>query len=177
MAVDFFSFIDIIDQLGGIELELTQAEVDVANNYIHEINRLTNKPKDDGLLTAPGLQNVTGKQALGYARNRYSGGGGDFGRTNRQRIVLEKMFDKVKGQSITQLDKLMNTFLPKVKTNLETGELYSLVLGLPEYTGYEIDSWAVPMSGAYKYMRVNGASVLGIDFDKCIAEMHKRIYG
>lgn len=87
------------------------------------------------------------------------------------------MFDKVKGQSITQLDKLMNTFLPKVKTNLETGELYSLVLGLPEYTGYEIDSWAVPMSGAYKYMRVNGASVLGIDFDKCIAEMHKRIYG
>ena len=33
------------------------------------------------------------------------------------------------------------------------------------------------MSGAYKYMRVNGASVLGIDFDKCIAEMHKRIYG
>ena len=177
MAVDFFSFIDIIDQLGGIELELTQAEVDVANNYIREINRLTNKPKDDGLLTAPGLQNVTGKQALGYARNRYSGGGGDFGRTNRQRIVLEKMFDKVKGQSITQLDKLMNTFLPKVKTNLETGELYSLVLGLPEYTGYEIDSWAVPMSGAYKYMRVNGASVLGIDFDKCIAEMHKRIYG
>lgn len=176
VAVDFYNFIDIIDHLGGIELDLNQSEVDIANKYIREINRLTGKNQNDGLLTAPGVQTVTGKQALGYARNRY-GGGGDFSRTNRQRIVLEKCFDKVKNQSVGKLGSLLNTFLPMVRTNLTEGEMFSLIWDMPKFAGYEVDSWSVPMSGAYKYMTVRGMSVLGIDFDKCVAEMQKRIYG
>ena len=176
VAVDFYNFIDIIDHLGGIELDLNQSEVDIANKYIREINRLTGKNQNDGLLTAPGVQTVTGKQALGYARNRY-GGGGDFSRTNRQRIVLEKCFDKVKNQSVGKLGSLLNTFLPMVRTNLTEGEMFSLIWDMPKFAGYEVDSWSVPMSGAYKYMTVRGMSVLGIDFDKCVAEMQTRIYG
>lgn len=176
IAVDFYSFIDIIDKLGGIELELNQSEVDIANKYIREINKLTGKDQNDGLLTTPGIQTVTGKQALGYARNRY-GGGGDFSRTNRQRIVLEKCFDKIKNQSVTKLIGLLDIILPKVTTNMKQGELFSLVLDMPTYSGYTVDSWSVPMKGAYKYMTVRKMSVLGIDFDKCIDEMHKRIYG
>ena len=91
--------------------------------------------------------------------------------------MLEKCFDKVKNQSVGKLGSLLNTFLPMVRTNLTEGEMFSLIWDMPKFAGYEVDSWSVPMSGAYKYMTVRGMSVLGIDFDKCVAEMQKRIYG
>lgn len=176
IAVDFYSFIDIIDKVGGVNIDISDAEVKVANNYIGEINYLKHLHGDDGKFTSAGKQNMTGKQALGFTRIRYVGNG-DFGRTDRQRMVLDQVFSKVKTQNLVQLNDLLNTFLPEVTTNLSKGELFSLVLSMPTYSKYQVESWHVPVDGAFSYLSIRRMSVLGIDFPKTIAEMQKKIYG
>lgn len=176
IAVDFFSFIDIIDKVGGVDINITDAEVKVANSYVQEINRLKGLSSDDGLITHSGEQTLTGKQALGYARIRYVGNA-DFGRTDRQRTVLGQVFSKVKTQNIGQLSDLLNTFLPEVTTNLGKGELFSLLLNMPTYKNYSLDSWRVPVDGAFTYMSIRKMSVLSIDFAKNTEKMKSRIYG
>lgn len=176
IAVDFFSFIDIIDKVGGVDIDISDAEVKVANSYVQEINRLKGLPSSDGLITHSGKQTLTGKQALGFARIRYVGNA-DFGRTDRQRAVLEQVFSKVKTRNISQLNDLLNTFLPEVTTNLGKGELFSLVLNMPTYKNYSLDSWRIPVDGSYSFMSIRKMSILKIDFAKNIEEMKNRIYG
>lgn len=176
IAVDFYSFIDIIDKIGGVNIDISEDEVKVANSSISEINHLKNLPVNDGKFTSAGKQNMTGKQALGFARIRYVGNG-DFGRTDRQRMVLDQVFTKVKTQNVAQLNDLLNIFLPEVTTNLSKGELFSLVLSMPTYSKYPVESWHVPVEGDFSYLSIRNMSVLGIDFPETIAEMQKRIYG
>lgn len=175
VAVDFFSFMSIVDKIGGVSINISDAEIKVANEYIHEINILNNLPINDGELTSPGEQNLTGKQALSYARIRYVGNG-DFDRTERQRTILDKVFTKVKTQNISQLTDLLDIFLPQTTTNLSKGELFSLILSMPAYSNYTIDSWHVPVEGTFSYLSVREMSVIDIDFSKNIEEMGKRIY-
>lgn len=175
ISVDIFSFMNIIDKIGGVSVNISDAEVKVANNYIAEINRLKGLPADDGKFTSSGMQTMTGKQALGFARIRYVGNG-DFGRTDRQRLVMNQVFAKVKTLNLIQLNDLLNTLLPETSTNLSQGELFSLIISMPTYSKYSIDSWHVPTNDAFSYLSIRKMSVLGIDFQKTITEMRKRIY-
>lgn len=173
---DFYSFIKVIDSIGGITLTMTEEEIKIANNYIGEINGLTNAPANDGYLTKAGTYVVSGKQALGYARNRYVGHG-DFARTQRQRIVMEAVFEKAKTLSVPQLNTLMNTLLPEVTTNIPINKMIGLLFQAPTYLGYEIESWSVPMLNTYKGVNIRGMAVLNIDFSTNIKEMKSRLYG
>jgi LCP family protein required for cell wall assembly len=176
IAVNFYSFMKIIDQIGGVSVDVSDAEIKVANFYIRQLNGLLGLSREDGVLVSAGEQNLSGKQALGFARIRYVGNA-DFGRTDRQRLVMKLVFDKIKKMNLIQLNDLLNTYLPEVRTNLAQGELFSLVLSIPTYAKYSLDSWYVPMDGSFSYLIIRGMSVLGIDFKENIAEMQKRIYG
>lgn len=174
-SVDFYSFMDIVDKVGGVTINISDAEIKVANNYIHELNRLKGLSADDGLLTAAGSQKMTGKQALAFARIRYVGNG-DFGRTDRQRMVLDQVFAKIKTLNISQINDLLNILLPQITTNLNKGELFSLALGVPGYSNYKMESWHVPQDGSFAYVHVRGMSVLDVDFSKSIQQMKSKIY-
>ena len=175
VSVDFYAFREIVDAVGGITLDVTDKEVPIINKYIEELNRL--KGQDEALdkLIGPGTYLLNGKQTLGYVRNRYIGT--DFARTARQREVLEKIFNGVKGLSLAKLNGLMNEILPEVTTNLTEGEIFSLILSLPTYASYELQQLTVPVSNSYKNLRINKMAVLGIDFEKNIKEIHSKIYG
>jgi len=175
-SIDFFAFIDIVDAVGGVTLEVTEKEIPVINKYITEINRLTNQVETLDHLIEPGTLLLNGKQALGYARNRYIGNN-DFERTARQRRVLEQVFHKIKDIGLLELNSLMNKILPQVTTNLTQGEIFSMILSLPSYAKYDLQQWSIPVNGSYSNMRIRGMAVLGIDFDKNIKEIQKRIYG
>lgn len=175
-SIDFFAFIDIVDAVGGVTLEVTEKEIPVINKYITEINRLTNQEETLDHLIEPGTLLLNGKQALGYARNRYIGNN-DFERTARQRRVLEQVFHKIKDIGLLELNSLMNKILPQVTTNLTQGEIFSMILSLPSYAKYDLQQWSIPVNGSYSNMRIRGMAVLGIDFDKNIKEIQKRIYG
>jgi LCP family protein required for cell wall assembly len=175
-AIDFYAFMDVIDVLGGVTLDVTVEDIPVINNYIKGLNRLTEQEEETDCLTEAGTLLLNGKQALGYARNRYVGNG-DFERTARQRRVLEQIFEKVKKLNLVKLKGLLDIVLPQITTNLSEGEIFSLILALPKYINYDIEQWSIPVSGSYTNMRIRGMAVLGIDFEENIEELHSRIYG
>lgn len=165
VAFDFYSFVDVVDSIGGIDLEVTDAEIPVLNGYVKELNRLNGRPEGTYYVTESGMQHLNGTQALGYSRIRYVGNG-DFERTNRQRKVIAKVFEKVKTLNLLEINDLLNTFLPQVKTNLTQEEILSLMLKALDYLQYDLDSLRLPTDDSFRYMRVNGMSVLGIDLEK-----------
>lgn len=174
VAVDFYAFVDIVDAVGGVTIEVSDEEIRVMNSYIKEINHLTGKDESLDQLTDSGSYHLNGKQTLGYVRNRYVGS--DFARTARQRKVLEEIFDGVKDLGLPEINRLMNLILPQVTTNLTEGELVSMILALPSYASYELQQISIPISNSYDNLRINKMAVLGIDFEMNIKEIQSIIY-
>ena len=165
VSFDFYSFVDVVDSMGGIEIEVTEEEIPYLNAYVRELNKLNGREEGTYYVTQSGLQHLNGTQALGYTRIRYVGDG-DFDRTGRQRKVIARIFEKAKTMNLLEINDLLNAFLPQVTTNLTQQEILSLLLKALDYLQYDLESHRIPVDGSWKYMRVNGMSVLGIDLEK-----------
>ncbi len=121
-TINFYGIVDVIDYIGGIELDIDSAEKNVMNTeYVPHLNDLGLKCAK---ITKTGVQHVTGAQALAYARNRYTGG--DTARGTRQREVLLACFDEVKKMGITKLPKLIEIALGVCETSLTNSEITSI---------------------------------------------------
>jgi LCP family protein required for cell wall assembly len=170
VVVNFVFVKEFVDAIDGIDLYLTKDEIKVMNNYIHDMNvetfDLADAPETDQLTeTEDGTYHLNGKQALAYARDRYSIGS-DFDRTGRQRKVIQTCMDKVKTMSLTDLNSLMEKFLPKIATDLTEGDCANLLLMIFHISDYSVDSMALPVEGTYEGLTINGMSVIGMDFDQ-----------
>lgn len=155
VEVDFSHFQELIDLLGGIELELSSAEA----GYIN---------KECGSKLKAGVQTLTGEEALSYSRCRYVGRDGDFGRTNRQRIVLSKLLNEYKNKSLTELVGLMDDILPMVTTNMTKNEIFGYVKDLfPMLASAQIVTQRIPADDAYYFAKVGEMSVIIPDISKC----------
>lgn len=174
-SVDFFVFMDIVDQMGGVDLEISDEEFLVANAYINELNELLDEPYGTDWLPGGGPHHLNGKQALGYSRIRYVGDA-DFERTQRQRAVLEQIFNKVKDYNIIQLNALLNIVLPEVTTDLTEGEAITLALEMNAYKKYDLKQYRLPYDDTWRNMRIKGMSVLGIDFETNIRNLKRDLY-
>lgn len=174
-SIDFYAFIEVVDAVGGVTIDVTEKEIPVINKYVMEINQLTGQEKEEDCLTETGDQLLNGKQVLGYVRNRYVGNS-DFERTARQRRVLKLVYDKVKKLNLIEMKDLLDTVLPQVTTNLSEGEIFTLILSLPAYMNYDMEQWSIPMANSYQSLRVRKMAVLGIDFEENINELRKKIY-
>lgn len=133
-TVNFSSLPIIIDLIGGVNVEITADEIDLLNSSItsHNISNGTNSPH----IYSTGYQYLDGTQALAYSRIRYTDGG-DYKRTERQRIVLEALFDKLINTSPSSYNSILNSVLPYVQTNLSPTNILSLgtkVLGMGNTT-------------------------------------------
>ncbi len=177
ISVDFLSFVKVVDILGGIDVDVQEDELYWCNQYIHASNLLLGEEEDsDYLEKADGTyQHLSGKQALAYSRFRYVGNG-DFTRTERQRKVVNIIFEKLKKIDAGTLIELLDSILPMVTTNIPTGEFLELIAILPEMSRYDIVSWSVPDT-TYKYLTINGISSIGIDFNHYIDRIYKYLYG
>lgn len=159
VRVNFFTFTDVINEIGGVEIDVTEEEL----------------PYTGGLITQAGRQVLNGEQALAYSRIRYLGT--DFARTQRQRNVLNSMFNKAKNMSVSELNDLLNVLLPQIATNMTEGEMFSLVLDSPTYLKYDIVSDRIPVDGTWEYLTIRSMSVIGINFDENIQHLKDTIYG
>lgn len=122
VKVNFEDFDKIVDAVGGVDINISDAEVQVANNYIREVAGIEGiKPT---LLSHGGLQHLNGIQALGYCRIRYVGDE-DFERTERQRIVLTAVFKKLSSLNITEASSTLDTILPYIETSLSSSDILS----------------------------------------------------
>lgn len=174
-SVDFFVFMDIVDQMGGVEIELNDEEFLVANAYINELNQLLDEPYGTDWLPGGGTHLLNGKQALGYTRIRYVGNA-DFERTKRQREVLEQIFYKAKNYNLIELNELLNIVLPQITTNLTEGEAITLALGMNSYKKYALKQYRLPCDDTWQPLRIRGMSVLGIDFTQNIQYLKNNLY-
>ena len=178
VAVDFLSFIDAIDILGGLDVQVYEDELYWFNQYIHASNLLVEpaeREHSDYVDHADGsYQHLNGKQALAYARFRYVGNG-DFTRTDRQRRVVQNIFDKLKTMDVATLVKLLDSIIPQITTNLTTDECMDLIAMLPEISKYEIISWHIP-DDDFKYMTIDGDDVVAIDFSYYMKKLYNYIY-
>ena len=105
VTVNFNSLIDVIDAVGGVEIEVTEEEIPYINAYCMEIIDVTGV--GSGGVSEPGLQTLNGVQATAYARIRYTSGD-DFKRAERQRMVLTKVIEKLQGASLSQINKIID---------------------------------------------------------------------
>lgn len=175
VTVDFNSLIDVVDILGGITVNIVDEEMLYwTNKYLQDSNFYGHRNDPD--LEEIGEQTVTGAQALAFARNRYSDS--DYGRSMRQREVVQAIFNKAKDMDILTAINLVTKVYPYIKTSLSLSELTnyaSVVLNAQDITfeDYRIPNNAYGTSGF-----INGVWYLFPDtlVDNCIA-LHKFIYG
>ncbi len=149
---DFFDFIDIIDLLGGVEMDVTQAEADHMRYSM-------------GVEVPVGRSNLNGEQALAYARIRYIDS--DFQRTDRQRKILLSLFNKFKNAGVSELKSIADEILPKLATDLTVNERWGLLMQLlPVVSRMKVSSYSVPFEGAYTSPWIRGMWVLLPDLGK-----------
>lgn len=156
VEIDFYGFMEAIDLVGGIEIELTDAEA-------RYLNRRGNWGVDEDYswTLKEGVNKLTGSQALAYSRIREIGD--DFARTGRQRIVLTKLIDKAKTLNTTQLYELVKGVIPMVTTDMTNSEIMGLALELiPLLSDLEIVSQRIPADGEYSFANKGGASVIAL---------------
>lgn len=176
MLVNFEAFANLVDAVGGIELEISADEAKYINAYLVEYNMLTKRPEGtDYLSTEGGVVHLNGPQALAYSRNRYIGT--DFGRTERQRKVLSGIIQELPLALMKNPGQLVDGLLPNLTTNLKKKECYMIGLNAPGYLGYEIVSGSIPVEGSYKEATIRGMAVLEVDFEKNNTYLNNSIYG
>ena len=146
--VDFSSLTAIIDIAGGVDIELSEAEVISANGNIAEQCALQGKDYEANRIKAAGMQHLNGIQAVGYCRIR-NVGNADYGRTARQREVLMALVNRAKSMSVGQLNTLINQVLPLVTHNVEQGTVLNLISQVPSFLSYEFVTGRVPYDGLF----------------------------
>ena len=138
VAVDFNAVMEVVDALGGIELDISSKEAETMKIYINEMNEVMGT--NGTAVSGPGLQTVNGIQALAYCRDRYSGGD-DYGRTERQRTVISKIVEKAKAACLPTLNKVIDKLFPDISTSLSSSEILGLAAGIKDYELADTQGW------------------------------------
>ena len=170
VIIDFKKFVDIIDAIGGIDIEITQDEADVIN-------------KESGEKEAPpvsaGMMHLTGKQTRMYARIRKIDD--DFHRTERQRKVVTIVIDKLKNMDILTLNNHLADILSMITTDMNKDEALNLATNLVSYLKYKQRTFRLPDDGNYydETVSLHGtpAMILVPNLQGCVNNLTKFVYG
>ncbi|GAA4295238.1 hypothetical protein GCM10023142_32800 [Anaerocolumna aminovalerica] len=178
--VNFSEFEDIVDIIGGVEITLTEKEA----YYLNTTNYISNPANRK---VVPGKQLMNGNQALGYSRVRKVSTGtenNDFGRTQRQRAVLNSIFDKIKSKNVIELGLLMNQILTEVKieTDITQKEFNDYLEEAVSLKVTQLENYRIPSDGNYKNTKVQMGKykqdvLEPTDWDATRTELRKFIYG
>ena len=171
VTVDFNAIIEAVDLLGGIDLDITEEERNWLNGYLVETSQVTGVPYTT--IDYAGTHHVTGIQAMAYCRIRYTEGW-DFKRTERQRIVLEKIFAAAQAQGVTSLLSMVDTMIPYISTSLSNTEIIALATGIAKYsiedtTGFPFNQQAANIAA--------GDCVVPVNLAANVTQLHEYLFG
>lgn len=181
VTVNFKALADAIDVLGGLDIEMTNAECVHANNYNREVSEAQGVeyeaiPYDEDLGDDYSeVRHVSGALATSYARIRY-GGGDDAKRTSRQRIVINLMVQKLK-QNPTKIPEILDKVMGNVSTSLTKNEI--LEFGMHAVTYTMGTSYAYPFQLCYGENVVNALGedvVIPVTLEFNVRELHEYLY-
>lgn len=165
VEVDFEQFAQVIDLLGGVEIELRQDEADLINEEL-------------GSSLTQGVQRLNGSEALCYARIRKLDADGDFSRTSRQRKVMAALISAYRDASLPEAASLMKKLLPMITTDMSGIELLSYALEMfPMLSQAQFVSQHVPAAGTYTNQNIDGMAVLVADLDASRQMLEQTLLG
>ncbi len=178
VTVGFEGLMDTIDALGGVDIDVTKAEIPHLNNY--QASMYCTEENPNNLTTNytpvknPGLQTLTGYQALAYCRIRAVGN--DFQRTERQRNVLQQILLKAKQEDPATLTKIANEVFPLIATSLDVEELLSLISNVGKYSITETSGFPFEDSITTGNIGSKGSCVVPIDLEYNVELLHEFLY-
>lgn len=172
VTVNFNSLIDVVDAVGGIEIDVQEEEIPYVCGYVMELMKVTGKASPG--VTEPGPQLLNGMQATAYARIRHTTGD-DYKRTERQRNVLEKIVEKLQGLSVTQLNTIIDKVFPEVSTNFTLAEILDYAIDafdyrLGETVGFPFDKTTDKLVNI-------GDSVIPVTLESNVEKLHRFLFG
>lgn len=158
MSINFTSLTEIIDKLGEVKINIIPEE-------IHHIPGIT----------SPGEQVLNGEEALAYSRIRYATGG-DYKRTERQRVVLEAVFEKLKSTPTKEYNSLINGFLPYIETNMSSMDMIKLATDVAPLVKGNLETARFPLDGYCDGKMINGVWYLVYDRQATLNQVQEYIY-
>lgn len=175
MSVDFKALSDVIDALGGMELELTAEEVVHMNNYCVETSEVTGKDYERIEPEVAGSYHLNGVQATSYARIRATAGG-DYKRAERQRLVIEKIVEKAQKANLKTLDKIIDVVFPQVSTSFSSKDLIGIAANALSYQLGETQGFPYSIADTDVVDGYEGSYVVPSDFDGDVKKLHEFLF-
>lgn len=163
--VNFERLARIIDSMGGVTVEISEAERTQANGILRTYNKAIGKAENDGLIAQAGEVKLTGKQALCFARIRKIDS--DFERTARQRRVLEAVFRQAMSMDYFSLAGVAMGNLDAVNMSFGLGDLLGMIPAVLGCKGAAFETLTIPGQGMYHDETINGMMVLVPDKSAC----------
>ena len=172
VSVDFAALTKTVDLLGGIDIDVDDAEIEHLNNYIVETSKVTGIQTQP--LTSTGLQTLDGVQATSYCRIRYTAGD-DFKRTERQREVIMQLVSKAKKMDISKVNDIIDAVFPLIATNYTNDELVAMA---PQLLTYDIvDTTGFPFDKANATVKGKGSCVVPVNLEENVKQLHEYLFG
>ncbi len=186
VSVDFYGLIDAIDALGGVDIDVKEAEIEHLNNY-----QISMAGEEDGLnlfgetqykategedyiaVKKSGMQHLNGLQATAYCRIRYVGN--DFERTNRQRAVLGQVLKRAASVGPLKLNEIIDSVGDKVQTSFSAAEMIDYAADITKYNMAE--GAGFPFENVTGNMGKAGSCVVAKDFAADVKMFHTLMYG
>ncbi len=128
VVVNWKAVADLVDAVGGVEVEIQESEIQQMNKYIINTQKHIGGSKE--LIEAPGKQTLNGVQAVTYSRIRKDAATGDYRRNERMKIVVKAVFEKCKSMDYKTIKKISKEIMPEIKTNMSSADMLGMMLKL-----------------------------------------------
>lgn len=182
VTVGFQGLIDVIDALGGVEIDVSEAEILHLNNYqismvgttTDNINFTAQAGVDYQPVTQPGLQRLNGLQATAFCRIRYVGD--DFERTRRQQEVIQAIAKEAKKASPAKLNDTANAVMSQVSTSLDISDILSLLKEVSKYNIAATDGFPFADNRTTGTFGAKGSLVIPRDLEVNVKQLHAFLF-
>ena len=177
IRVNITTFVEAIDAVGGVDIELTQAEADYINyregyakSHVREMG-----VEEQIQQVSVGANHLNGATAMLYARCRYIDS--DWQRVERQRNVIQQIMKSLQTCSLLELNDLLDRVLPLVQTNLTESDITGMLPTAPKILGASVEEMTIPVKGSYGSMKgMGGRYMYATDFQQNAEILQEFLY-
>ena len=191
VSVDFYALATIVDDLGGLDLEVTQKMIDTNNpetgqnalaGYIAEVENVLNYYPDqeegwkmsDCYFDSPGMKHLNGAQVVGFCRNRYAVNN-DYGRAENQRKVIQLIVEKTKQADPLTINKIADDVLPKISTSIPKTQCISMATAAKDYSVAASSGFPFALKTTTVSQKT-GSVVVPCTLTSNVVQLHKFLY-
>ncbi len=173
VTIGFRGLTDVVDALGGVTIEVTDAEISHLNNY--QATMATELNMNYTPVTSASTQTLNGLQATAYCRIRYTAGD-DFRRAERQRTVLMACLEKAQGMSYSQLETVANNAFNETYTSLDLSEILELLKNIANYKVTDNNGFPEESMRATGTIGKKGSCVIPVDLASNVVWLHQFLF-